>query len=80
MRNLSIAGKITEFKILAISEKEHLALVKVIPISIILKLNKIKKHFIWKNGNPNIKQEALCNDYEIGCLKDVDIKFKIVSL
>ena len=55
MRNLSIAGKIIIFKIFAISEIVHLALVKVIPNSVILEFNKIKKYFIWKNGNPEIK-------------------------
>ena len=57
MQNLSIVGKITLFKTLAISKKIHLALVKGIPNSVILELDKIKKHFIWKNGNPKIKQE-----------------------
>ena len=52
MRNLSIAGKITAFTTLAISKIVHLALVKAIPILTILELNKIKKHFIWRNGNP----------------------------
>ena len=55
MGNLFIAGKITVFKTVAISKIVHLALVKVIPISNILDLDKIKKHFIWKNGNPKIK-------------------------
>ena len=65
MRNLSIAGKITAFKTLAISKIVHLTLVKVIPISIILELDKIKKHFILKNGNPKIKQDTLCKDLKI---------------
>ena len=55
MRNLSIAGKIIIFKIFAISEIVHLTLVKVIPNSVILEFNKIKKYFVWKNGNPEIK-------------------------
>ena len=55
MRNLSIAGKIIIFKIFAISEIVHLTLVKVIPNSVILEFNKVKKYFIWKNGNPEIK-------------------------
>ena len=46
MRNLSIAGKITVFETLAISKIVHLALVKVIPDSLILELDKIKKHFV----------------------------------
>ena len=39
VRNLSIEGKITVFKTLAISKIVHLALVKVIPVSTILELN-----------------------------------------
>ena len=57
MGNLYIAGKITVFKTLAISKIVHLALVKVIPSSVLLELDKIKKHLILKNGNPKIKQE-----------------------
>ena len=74
MQNLSIAGKITAFKIV------HLALVKVIPNLIIAELEKINKHFIWKNGNPRIKQDTLCKGYENGGLKNVNITFKIISL
>ena len=80
MQNLSIVGKITLFKTLAISKKIHLALVKGIPNSVILELDKIKKHFIWKNGNPKIRQDTLCKDYENGGLKNVDVMFKIISL
>ena len=47
----------------------HLALVKVIPNSVILELDKIKKHFKWKNGNAKIKQDTLCKDHESGVLK-----------
>ena len=53
---ISIAGKITVFRTLAQSKIAHLALVKVIPNSFILELDEIKKQFIWKNGNPKIKQ------------------------
>ena len=56
MRNLSIAGKITVFKTLAISKIVHLALVKVIRHSVILELDKIKKYFIWKNGSPKFNR------------------------
>ena len=45
MRNLSIAGKITVFKTLAISKIVHLALVKVISNSVVAELDKIKKNF-----------------------------------
>ena len=57
MRNLSISSKTTVFKTFAISKIVHLALAKVIPDSVILELDKIKKYFIWKNDNPNINQE-----------------------
>ena len=80
MRKFSIPVKITVFKTLAISKLVHPALVKIIPISIILELHKIKKHFIWKNCNPKTKQDTLCKDYKNGDLKNVDIKFNIISL
>ena len=80
MQNLSFAGKLIFFKTLVISNIVHLALVKVIPISVILELDKINKHFILKNGNCKIKQDTLCKDYENGGLKNLDITFKIISL
>ena len=43
MRDFSIAGKITDFKTLAISKMVHLALVKATPNSNIQELNKILK-------------------------------------
>ena len=72
--------QIAVFKILAISKILHLALVKVIPISTIRELNKIKKHFIGKNDDPKIKQDTICKGYENGGLKNVDITFKIIGL
>ena len=78
--NFSVAGKIAGFKTLAISKIVHFALVKLIRISTVLELYKIKKHFIWKNDNPKTKQDTLCKDYEDGDLKNVDITFKIISL
>ena len=48
MRNVSVIGKISVFKIPAVSKMVHLGLVKVILISNILELDKIKKYFIWK--------------------------------
>ena len=80
MWNLSVAGKSIVFKTVAISKIVHLALVKVIPNSIILELDQIKKHVTWKNGSPKIRQDTLCNEYENGGLKNVDITVKIKSL
>ena len=48
MRDLSIPGKITVFKTLAISKIVHLALVKTIPNSITQELGKIKKNLSAK--------------------------------
>ena len=79
MQNLSITGKITVFKTLAISKIAYLALVKVIPNSVILELDKIKQRFVWKNRNPKTNQDTLWKDYQNGSLKKVDIKFKIIS-
>ena len=36
--------------------------------------------FIWKGKTPNIKISTLCNDYDNGGLKNVDVFSKIVSL
>ena len=36
--------------------------------------------FIWKGKNPKIKNSTICNDYEYGGLKNVDIFAKVVSL
>ena len=48
MRDISIAGKITVFKTLAISEIVHLVFVKTIPNSIIQELSKIQKELYGK--------------------------------
>ena len=36
--------------------------------------------FIWKGKTPNIKSSTLCNYYNNGGLKNVDVFSKIVSL
>jgi len=43
-------------------------------------LRKIQRKFLWGNNKPKIKHETLCNDYENGGLKSIDIISKIVSL
>ena len=60
MRYLSLLGKITIFKWLALSKIIHLALVTNLPTETIELLSKIYKEF-------------LCNGYENGGLKSVDI-------
>ena len=80
LRNLSIEGRIVVFKSLTISKLTHLALVTEIPTSTINLLTKIQMEFIWKGKTPNIKSSTLCNDYDNGGLKNVDVFSKIVSL
>ena len=80
MRDLTLERKVTIFKSLAISKIVHLALVTNIPVSTIDLLIKIQKEFLWGKKKPKIKHETLCNDYENGGIKNVDIFFKIASL
>ena len=80
LRQLTIEGKILIFKTLTILKVAHLVLVKDVPSSTIAQLEKIQKQFIWKNGNPKLKQTTLCDKYEKGGLKNVDIFSKITSL
>ena len=79
-RSLSLEGKITVFKSLALSKITCLALVKTIPPSIIDQLNKTQKNFIWNSLNHKIKNLTINNNYENGGLKNVNIAAKISSL
>ena len=79
MRNFSI-GKITLLKTLALSKIIHLALVTNLPTATIELLSKIQKEFLWAKNKSKIKHDTLCNDYEDGGLKSVDIFSKTVSL
>ena len=78
-RKLSLEGKITVFKLLALSKITHLALVKI-PPSILDQLNKTQKNFIWKGLNPKIKNSTINNNYQNDGLKNVDTAAKISSL
>ena len=80
IRNLTVQGKITIFKTLAISKVIHLALVTNVPQVIIDQLNKIQKDFIWNRKYPKIKHSTLCNTHKNGGLKSVHIPNKLTSL
>ena len=80
MRNLTLEGKVTVFKASAIYKIVNLALITDIPTSTMKELNKIQEEFIWKNKNPKIKHTTLCNNYDNGGLKNIDIASKIISL
>ena len=80
MRHLSLEGKITIFKLLAISKIVYLALLTVVPKNVIFELKEIQNNFLWSNKKSKIKHSMLCNDYKNGGLKTVDIELKIISL
>ena len=80
MRNLSLAGKITVFKSLAISKFVYLSFLTLLPNNIIEELKEIQKKFLWSDKKAKIKHDTLCNDYKDGGLKNVDIVHKINAL
>ena len=80
MRNLSLSGKITIFKSLAISKIVYLAFLTLLPNNIIEELKEIQKKFLWSDKKVKIKHDTLCNDYKDGGLKNVDIVSKINAL
>ena len=76
MRNLIVRGKIN---ILAISKIMHLSLVTNVPTENFNELSKIQKQFIWNGNNPKIKHPILCNTYENGDLKNLNILSRVNS-
>ena len=79
-RNLSLAGKVTVFKSLAISKIVYIAFLSTVPKSILTKLEEIQKDFLWGDKRPKVAQKTLIASYEDGGLKSVDIVAKIQAL
>ena len=80
MRKLTLEGKITIFKSLAILKIVQLAIITKVPNTLIDELKQIQKDFLWDNKKVKIKQSTLRNDYKNGSLKSVDIEHKMASL
>ena len=80
MRKLTLEGKITIFKSLAILKIVQLAIITKVPNTLIEELKQIQKDFLWDNKKVKIKQSTLRNDYKNGSLKSVDIEHKMASL
>ena len=80
MRNLSFLGKITIFKMLALSKIIHLALVTTVHTATIELLSNIQTELLWGKNKSKIKHDTLRNFDEKGGLKMVDAYSKIVSL
>ena len=80
MRNLTLKGKIVNFKTLAISNIIFQSMTTPVPRHIVNELERILKTFLWKNSSLKMKHETLCNDHKGGGLKNINILNKIISL
>ena len=80
MRNITLEGKIIIFKTLALSKIVYLTLITSFSKVLIEEIQRIQKAFIRNNLNPKIKLETLCNSFEKGGLKNVDINSKKSSM
>ena len=78
IKNLSLEGKITIFKSLAISKIVYLALHTIVPKNVIFELKEIQINFYGQIKKCKIKHSTLCNDYKNGGLKNVEIELKIL--
>ena len=43
-------------------------------------IQKIQKTFLWYSSKPKINHKTLCNTFEDGALKNVDVKSTIINL
>ena len=80
MRQLTLSGKITIFKTLAISKIVYITSISTLPNCILVELNKVQKDFIWDNKRAKIKHFTLISDYKDGGLRDIDVDLKVRAL
>ena len=80
MRNLTLEAKIVIFKTIAISKIVFQSFITTVSEYVVNELEKIQKAFLWNSSTPNIRHEALRNDYKAGGFKSVDIPNKIIAL
>ena len=76
-RNLTLEGKIIIFKTLALSKFVFLAEVLPVPNEITITIHRIQKEFLWNSRNLKIQHETICNGFQNGGLKNVDIPNKV---
>ena len=79
-RALTLEGKILIFKTLGISKIVYLSLIIIVPNSILEEIQKIQKSFLWYSSKPKINHKTLCNTFQDGGLKNVDVKSKVIIL
>ena len=80
MRQLTLEGRITVFKSLAISKVIHLLLITKLHNNTIDLMYKIQKNFMWQGKKAKIKHSIFCNGYENEGLKNVDLRNMITSI
>ena len=68
------------FETLEISKTVYLSLIITVPSSILEEIQTIQKTFLWYSSKPKINHKTLCNTFEDGGLKNVDVRSKIISL
>ena len=79
-RTFTLEGKILIFETLEISKIVYLSLIITVPSSILEEIQTIQKTFLWYSSKPKINHTTLCNTFEDGGLKNVDVRSKIISL
>ena len=72
-KNLTLEGKIIIFKRMALSTFVFLPQVLPIPNEITTTIQRIQIEFPWNSSNVKIKHEIICNDFQNGDLRSVDI-------
>ena len=80
MRQLTLEGRIVVLKSLTTSKVIHFLLITKLHNNAIDIKYKIQKNFIWQGNNAKIKPSALCNGYEKGGLKNIDLRNKIIIM
>ena len=78
-RNLTIFGKVTVLKSLALSQIIHLIIVYSIPNIFLNKLNRLIYQFIWGSKIEKVKRCTLTKDYVDGGIKMIDINKQMLS-
>ena len=80
MGKLTLVGKITIFKYLAISNIVYIHLLTMISNLVIEELKQIQKMLLLGNKKPKIKHDMVFSKYKNDDLKNVDIVHKEVCL
>lgn len=78
-RNLTIFGRVTVLKCLALSQIIHLSIVDSIPTKFMKSLNTIVFRFIWNKKVEKIKRCTLTESYKNGGIRMTDIHNQMLS-